>query len=49
MRARDNEKLNCECGGCYTRKNKNVHSTSKIHIYFMNTGQQFPCTFTKNI
>ena len=30
---RDNTKIDCQCGGCYTRKNKRVHERSKAHIY----------------
>ena len=27
-----NAKFNCECGGCYTRKNKLTHERSNMHI-----------------
>ncbi len=37
--AHNNEKFNCECGGCYTRKNKLAHErNSKSHIYWTLTG-----------
>jgi hypothetical protein len=32
------EKFNCECGGCYTKPNKNTHYKTKIHQeYLKNT------------
>lgn len=32
------EKFNCECGGCYTKVNKNTHYKTKIHQeYLKNT------------
>jgi hypothetical protein len=40
---RDNEKFNCECGGCYTRKNKPAHERGKAHIYWTLTGVRTNC------
>ena len=31
IRAKANEKVNCECGGRYTRRNKSTHMKSKKH------------------
>ena len=33
-----NEKHKCECGGCYTYKNKLAHERGKAHIYWSKTG-----------
>jgi hypothetical protein len=30
-----NEKMNCECGGKYTRKNYAVHARTKIHMQWL--------------
>ena len=35
---RENEKFECGCGGCYTRKNKRKHERGKAHIYWTITG-----------
>ena len=35
---RENKKFDCECGGCYTRKNKLAHERGKAHIYWSKTG-----------
>ena len=35
---RDNEKFECGCGGCYTRKNKRAHERGYAHIYWSKTG-----------
>ena len=35
---RGNKKIDCECGGCYTRKNKLAHERSKTHIYWSKPG-----------
>ena len=35
---RDNTKFECECGGCYTRKNKRVHERGNAQIYWSKTG-----------
>ena len=31
----NNGTIQCECGGCYTPKNKQIHQTTKKHTKFM--------------
>jgi len=36
LRAKANEKIDCECGGRYTRRNKSTHMKSKKHLNYVN-------------
>ena len=38
--AKNKEKFECGCGGCYTRPSKSTHEKSKIHIEWMSTQPQ---------